>query len=340
MVPVRVDMSRAILDGADLTRANLIHVVLTYGKLRNTKLVMRAWTGPIFRARTSKAPTWRAPISPMPISRARHWRGSRAPIRARPFRHKVSRNDHGDAATNYRDGNIGPEILRKTGTAARGLGARLLARPLCGKGRIHLPADRCGLAVAIAAGWSWFLGGGTTRPSRSCSPGTSRDRSRHRVAQVLFARAYYLLKHSRVEEAQAVLDQASWRGDEGPACRCSTTWRTGVFSRFSTPSSRANSTRPRLDRLAKGDYTEALRLDPHAWDVKFNLDVASRLLRDLPEAERGGPGGQPPPSGYGPICPACRRVSHEPRPPSRSAALAALACLGSRAGGLAMPRFS
>jgi uncharacterized protein YjbI with pentapeptide repeats len=38
MVPVRVDMSRATLNGADLTGANLVHVVLSFAKLRNAKL--------------------------------------------------------------------------------------------------------------------------------------------------------------------------------------------------------------------------------------------------------------------------------------------------------------
>ena len=40
-----------------------------------------------------------------------------------------------------------------------------------------------------------------------------------------------------------------------------------------------------LINLAKDEYVEALRLDPHAWNVKYNLDVTSRLLRDLPEAQ-------------------------------------------------------
>ena len=40
-----------------------------------------------------------------------------------------------------------------------------------------------------------------------------------------------------------------------------------------------------LINLAKEEYVEALRLDPHAWNVKYNLDVTSRLLRDLPEAQ-------------------------------------------------------
>jgi mxaC protein len=39
MVPVRVDMTRAVLDDADLSNANLVHVVLSYATLRNAKLV-------------------------------------------------------------------------------------------------------------------------------------------------------------------------------------------------------------------------------------------------------------------------------------------------------------
>ena len=43
--------------------------------------------------------------------------------------------------------------------------------------------------------------------------------------------------------------------------------------------------------LAKDEYVDALRLDPNAWNVKFNLDVTSRLLRDLPEGQ--GPEDKP-----------------------------------------------
>lgn len=35
--------------------------------------------------------------------------------------------------------------------------------------------------------------------------------------------------------------------------------------------------------LAKDFYVRALRVDPGAWDAKYNLDVAMRLVRDFPD---------------------------------------------------------
>ena len=40
-----------------------------------------------------------------------------------------------------------------------------------------------------------------------------------------------------------------------------------------------------LTQLAKDEYRLALRLDPSNWDIKHNLDVAMRLVRDFPGYE-------------------------------------------------------
>lgn len=40
-----------------------------------------------------------------------------------------------------------------------------------------------------------------------------------------------------------------------------------------------------LINLAKSEYRLSLRLDPDHWDAKYNLDVAMRIVRDLPQAE-------------------------------------------------------
>jgi mxaK protein len=40
--------------------------------------------------------------------------------------------------------------------------------------------------------------------------------------------------------------------------------------------------------LARRSYRRALQLDPDFWDAKFNLDVASRLVRDNPRLEHSG----------------------------------------------------
>ncbi len=39
-----------------------------------------------------------------------------------------------------------------------------------------------------------------------------------------------------------------------------------------------------LVMLAKAEYRSALRLNPSNWDAKYNLDIAMRLVRDLPQA--------------------------------------------------------
>lgn len=40
--------------------------------------------------------------------------------------------------------------------------------------------------------------------------------------------------------------------------------------------------------LARRSYRRALQLDPDFWDAKYNLDVASRLVRDNPRLEHSG----------------------------------------------------
>jgi mxaK protein len=40
-----------------------------------------------------------------------------------------------------------------------------------------------------------------------------------------------------------------------------------------------------LVNLAKSEYRMALKIDPQNWDYKFNIDVAMRVVRDLPLAD-------------------------------------------------------
>ena len=69
--------------------------------------------------------------------------------------------------------------------------------------------------------------------------------------------------------------------------------------------------------LAKEDYDAALRLDPHAWDVKFNLDVAARLVRDFPRGRARKITHAKRRKSCGPTSQARRRASHDPRPSQR-----------------------
>jgi mxaK protein len=143
------------------------------------------------------------------------------------------------------------------------------------------------LAVAVASGWTWakerrdnatiaaLLAGEdvTIDPERASSP-------------VLFARAYYLLKRDRIDEAQVLLDQANFRGD--PKVRILMLYdaaNTRLRAAFDAIERGRFDKATSLVNLAKDDYNQALRLDPQAWDVKYNLDVAARLVRDLPQIE-------------------------------------------------------
>jgi mxaK protein len=142
-----------------------------------------------------------------------------------------------------------------------------------------------GLAAMLLAGVRWtaerhdnriiatLLGGENV----AIDPNTASPR-------VLFAKSYYLLKRDRVEEAQILLDQANFRAD--PATRVAMLYNMAnvrVRAAFEAIDQGAFDNATSFIELAKQDYNQALRLDPDAWDVKYNLDVAARLVRDLPE---------------------------------------------------------
>jgi mxaK protein len=94
------------------------------------------------------------------------------------------------------------------------------------------------------------------------------------------------LKRDRIDDAQVLLDQANFRGD--PKIRVLMLYNaanTRLRASFDAIEQGKFDTATSLVNLAKDDYNHALRLDPQAWDVKYNLDVAARLVRDLPQIE-------------------------------------------------------
>lgn len=142
-----------------------------------------------------------------------------------------------------------------------------------------------GLAVTLVSGWSWLSERRDNRIITALLAGEDVEIDPNTASpRVLFARSYYLLRRDLVEEAQILLDQANFRAD--PATR--------VAMLYDMANLRVRATFDAIDQgqfdkatsfieLAKQDYNQALRLDPQAWNVKYNLDVAARLVRDLPE---------------------------------------------------------
>ena len=106
-------------------------------------------------------------------------------------------------------------------------------------------------------------------------------------APVLVARVRFLAQRDRLGETEpliAALDRAN--ASEAAARARYLVANARVRDAFTL------ITRSELDKagpqvtLARQDYRRALHDRPDFWDAKFNLDVASRLIRDYPEFER------------------------------------------------------
>jgi mxaK protein len=101
---------------------------------------------------------------------------------------------------------------------------------------------------------------------------------------VLEARSAFFLRRGRIDEAQSLLDQASERASPAIQVRmlynmANARMRLAVRSIEKGDFDKAIP----LVALAKSEYRSALRLDPADWNAKYNLDVAMRLVRDLPQ---------------------------------------------------------
>lgn len=107
---------------------------------------------------------------------------------------------------------------------------------------------------------------------------------------VVLARITELLRRDRFDEAHALLDVFSGAGssnasesDRALALYNIANYRvrraTSLISKGDFDGATA------LVNVAKGEYRLALRQMPEKWDFKHNLDVAMRMVRDLPQSE-------------------------------------------------------
>ncbi|MCZ7596254.1 MAG: hypothetical protein M5U16_16225 [Hyphomicrobium sp.] len=102
---------------------------------------------------------------------------------------------------------------------------------------------------------------------------------------LLDARAAFLLKRDRIEETQPLLDQAALRADRATLVRMLYNMANARMRAAVTAIEKGNLDKAiPLVTLAKSEYRTVLRLDPGDWDAKYNLDIAMRLVRDLPRA--------------------------------------------------------
>lgn len=104
--------------------------------------------------------------------------------------------------------------------------------------------------------------------------------------EVLLARASFLLRLDRIDDAQA------WIEEVGRSVAPSQ--RADLFYNLANARLRAAFTliqQGKIDlaaanvRLAKDGYRATLSIDSQYWNAKYNLEVAMRLVRDFPQME-------------------------------------------------------
>jgi len=106
-------------------------------------------------------------------------------------------------------------------------------------------------------------------------------------APLLLARIQDLARRGQPEGIEPLIDALARAGDTERVAR----------ARYALANTRLRQAFSHLERsdldpagplitLARQDYRRALQGNPEFWDAKFNLDVASRLVRDFPEFDR------------------------------------------------------
>ena len=169
--------------------------------------------------------------------------------------------------------------MRPTGTAQR-LWGRIRPRLL-----VSLPV-LLGLAALGFGGAAWRADA-ANRSIAALDAGTDLDPGTGAPAPVLVARIGYLAGHGRLAETEPLVAALDRMGASDAASR----------ARYRVANARMREaftllTRGAIDKagpqvtLARQDYRRALRDRSDFWDAKFNLDVASRLIRDFPEFDR------------------------------------------------------
>ncbi len=173
-------------------------------------------------------------------------------------------------------------------TASRRSLARVLRRawgPVRPVLLVALPL--AGLTGALAcAGLAW-RDGRANHAIAALEAGRDRPVTADAPPELLLARIRFLAARERLDEAEplvAALDRGA-----APALRALAQIALGnARLRQAFAKLEAGDLEPAapLVGLARQAYRRALTLRPEAWDAKFNLDVASRLVRDFPERGR------------------------------------------------------
>ena len=150
---------------------------------------------------------------------------------------------------------------------------------------LALPAALA-LAALLLAAWAW----GAERDSgRIAALETGRDVpvSVDARAPLALARIRFLAARDRLGETEPLIDALDRAGAIRDAARARyVAGNSRMRTAFALIGGGDLDRAAPLVTLARGDYRRALQAWPEFWDAKYNLDVASRLVRDYPEFDR------------------------------------------------------
>ncbi|MFT3731891.1 MAG: hypothetical protein QM780_10815 [Hyphomicrobium sp.] len=110
--------------------------------------------------------------------------------------------------------------------------------------------------------------------------------ARRATPQEILARVNESLRRDQIDEAQAVMSIAA--ENLPPQVRAAGLYNiANARTRLAGEAVRRGDldSAAALINLAKSEYRLALQLDPENWDARYNIDVAMRVVRDLPQAD-------------------------------------------------------
>lgn len=180
-----------------------------------------------------------------------------------------------------------PSDVFRSGSAGRaGRTGRLTARHRDGLTTVILVALLLGAVTFAALSLSDLLWRRAVNDDiRTLAAGREVAVGDEAPARLLVARAKFLLDRDRIEEAEALAPRIAGTTD-APAMAdfAHDLGNARLRAAFRRIGDNDITGATPLVRLAKEDYAQALRIDPDRWDSKYNLDMASRLVRMFPRA--------------------------------------------------------
>jgi mxaK protein len=184
-------------------------------------------------------------------------------------------------------------------TAGRWLGGWLVPRRFAGalpvwgraKDALLLAALIAASGSFVASTWTVLAAWRDNRAIADLVAGRDLPADAGSRLEVQAARAYFLLQHDRIEEAQQLVSEIKATRDPWPDPQLLADLQYNLAN-ARMRAAIALIERDRIDAatsfvsLAKDGYRATLASDPGYWDARYNLDVAMRLLRDFSLTEQ------------------------------------------------------